>query len=165
MKTYAGIGSRGTPERVLQYMTKIAFRLNELGWTLNSGGAPGADLAFALGAKRPNIFLPWPGFNGQNGIVATSSEAMELAAQYHPAWNKLSTGARKLMARNCHQILGADLHTPVDFVLCWTPDGAETSTSIKTGGTGQAIRIAIDQGIPVFNLRNSDALTRLKLIL
>jgi hypothetical protein len=64
-----------------------------------------------------------------------------------------------------HQILGDDLKTPVDFVLCWTPDGAETSTSYSTGGTGQAIRLAIANSIPVFNSHNADALQRLSEIL
>ncbi len=58
------------------------------------------------------------------------------------------------MARNCYQVLGEDLSTPVDFVVCWTPDGAESETSRKTGGTGQAIRIAADLGIRVYNLKN-----------
>ena len=165
MKTYAGIGSRRTPERVLAHMAKIAARLSELGWSLNSGGADGADLAFAYGAGEKTVFLPWPGFNGQMGTVAADPAAMAIAEQFHPAWERLSAGARKLMARNVHQILGVDLQTPVKFVICWTPDGAETRTTIQTGGTGQAIRVAIAHGIPVFNLANADALERLKSIL
>ena len=54
--------------------------------------------------------------------------------------------ARKFHARNCYQVLGKDLQSPSNFVLCWTPGGA------VTGGTGQALRIAIDRGIPVFNM-------------
>ena len=40
-------------------------------------------------------------------------------------------------------------------MLCWTPDGAETETGYNTGGTGQAIRLAIQQGIPVINMFNT----------
>jgi len=59
--------------------------------------------------------------------------------------------------------MGVDLKTPVSFVLCWTPDGAETTTDPDhTGGTGQAIRIANANAIPVFNLFHKDALERLK---
>jgi hypothetical protein len=50
------------------------------------------------------------------------------------------------MARNCQQVLGQNLNLPVDFVVCWTKDGG------KTGGTGQALRIADDLNIPIYNL-------------
>jgi hypothetical protein len=162
-KTYAGIGSRKTPDNVLNHIPRIATRLEVLGYSLNSGGAEGADKAFAEGCTNKVVYIPWASFG--DGVVACSSEALELASKYHPTWDRLSQGARRLMARNMHQILGDDLKTPVDFVLCWTPDGAETSTSRVTGGTGQAIRLAIDKNIPVFNLFNTDSLARLSTLL
>lgn len=54
-------------------------------------------------------------------------------------------GARKLQARNSHQVLGLDLETPSEFIVCWTKNGK------SSGGTGQAIRIALDYGIPIFD--------------
>ena len=53
-------------------------------------------------------------------------------------------------SRNCHQILGYDLQSPVDAVVCWTPDGN------VVGGTATAIRIALKYNIPVFNLGCAD---------
>ena len=35
---YAGIGSREVPDDILSVMTRIASRLEELGYTLRSGG-------------------------------------------------------------------------------------------------------------------------------
>ena len=46
---YAGIGSRNTPENIQAIMTKLATKLESLGWVLRSGGADGADSAFELG--------------------------------------------------------------------------------------------------------------------
>jgi hypothetical protein len=67
------------------------------------------------------------------------------------------------MARNSHQILGVGLNDPVAFVICWTPDGAEHERECgpKTGGTGQAIRLASRRGIPVVNLARAGALERI----
>jgi len=161
MNTYAGIGSRRTPDDVQRLMNKSALRLESLGFTLLSGGAGGADYAFSYGIQAKVIFLPWVKFEGLTGTVVSDPLAFTVASQLHPRWHSLSQGAQKLMARNTHQILGADLKSPVDFVLCWTPDGAETSTSIRTGGTGQAIRLANLHNIPVFNMHNPDALERL----
>jgi hypothetical protein len=150
MKIYAGIGSRETPQEILVLMSEAAKALCIQGYTLRSGGAPGADAAFESGVydhKKKEIYLPWRSFNCNTSTRhRVTDEALLLAGKYHPAWDKLPHGARKLMGRNCYQVLGDDLNSPSDFVLCWTKNGKDV------GGTAQAIRIAKDKGIPVFNL-------------
>jgi hypothetical protein len=149
MKYYAGIGSRETPRSIQQQMTAIARRLDFMGYCLRSGGADGADTAFEAGAKIKQIFLPWDGFNGRtvdNISYFVPPFNLDLVNQFHPAASRLSTAALKLMSRNSYQVLGPDLNDPVEFVLCWTDGG------LKKGGTAQAIRIADDHGIPIFNL-------------
>lgn len=151
MKFYAGIGSRQTPLDVLLCMTLYAQRLACNGYTLRSGGAFGADTAFEAGAgSNKEIYLPWNGVRRRfpdGGItVPDMGPALKLAAAHHPAWHYCSRPARLLLARNGFQILGADLKTPVDFVLCWT------SGAMGLGGTGQALRIARSHNIPIFDL-------------
>lgn len=172
---YSGIGSRRTPQEIIRLMEKIGHRLAELGFTLRSGGAPGADQAFERGhskftSKNKEIYIPWSGFEGyaENSAivlnsVSSASRAFEIAEKYHPSWDSLSRGAKKLMARNTYQVLGPNLTSKSLFVVCWTQDGAESTKecSAKTGGTGQAIRIADDYHIPIFNLQKPDALERL----
>ena len=60
MCIYAGIGSRRTPPGVLINMRQLAASLSDLGWRLTTGGANGADTAFAAGAgpQRTTIYLP-----------------------------------------------------------------------------------------------------------
>lgn len=48
---YAEISSRKTSEEVLRLMERIAMRLAEQGFTLRSGGTPGADQAFERGGS------------------------------------------------------------------------------------------------------------------
>ena len=143
--TYCGIGSRETPVAVMKVMTEIAQLLEKSGYRLYSGAAEGADSAFAWNTANKIEFIPWNGFNGcKSGVIATSDKAMKLAESLHPAWDRLSQGAKKLMARNCHQILGEDLNSPVDFVLCWTPDGAETSTTSVTFTEGVPVGCVVE---------------------
>ena len=52
MLYYAGIGSRETPDHVLETMASAAQYLGKEGFTLRSGGAKGADTAFDQGATR-----------------------------------------------------------------------------------------------------------------
>lgn len=145
---YAGIGSRETPASVCTAMTHIAHRLRESGYTLRSGGARGADTAFEKGAGDASvIYLPWPKFNDHRSPHHyISVEAKQLAGRFHPMYPRLEPHAQALIARNGYQILGLDLKSPVDFVVCWTPKGK------GGGGTGQAIRIAQGYNIPVYDL-------------
>ena len=145
---YTGIGSRDTPTDVLRMMTKIAQGLAKTDDAiLRSGGAKGADSAFEDGADKKEIYLPWKGFNDNDSpLFDIPTAAYEMAKHYHPAWNRCSPAARKFHARNCYQILGKDLDLPTDLVICWTPGGK------ISGGTGQALRIALDYNININNL-------------
>lgn len=171
---YAGIGSRETPPATLEVMRTLAADLASRGFVLRSGAAQGADTAFEEGAgERVQLFIPWPGFNHhrpnqhfdrrqqalapadravQLGTFAGAGpRALALAEQYHPAWERCSRAARQLHARNGYQVLGPYLDDPVEFVVCWTRGGT------GAGGTGQALRIAADRGIPVLDLGDTRA--------
>ena len=164
---YTGIGSRQTPPAVLDKMRKIAARLAARGYILRSGAAEGADSAFEAGSgEQKEIYLPWKGFGGsasQLFDLQTRQDAKGIAASLHPAWEHLKEPVRRLHTRNVFQVLGADLQTPSRFVICWTPDGAqsEQERSSKTGGTGTAIALAAQRGVPVINLARPDAMDRL----
>jgi hypothetical protein len=156
-KYYAGIGSRKTPGFILKQMTEIAEVLRDRGYTLRSGGADGADLAFETGALTDKeIWLPWPGFNGSNAKNYPTALFHDIASKYHPKWESLRNNARCLHARNVGQILGNDGTNISKFVLCWTPDGCINGnhTTKETGGTGQAIRIATAYHVPVINMKS-----------
>lgn len=151
---YAGIGSRQSPIAILRKMQLLAADLrDDHGFTLRSGRAPGADQAFEAGAGNDaEIFKPWRAF--EKGFLTSfkpvvydepKDEALTMAAEYHPKWEALSWGGKRLMGRNMHQVMGWDLDDPVDFVVCYTENGA------MKGGTAQALRVAEDLAIPIFN--------------
>jgi hypothetical protein len=152
-KLYAGIGSRESPPIVLAVLESLAVRLAHGGFVLRSGGAPGADAAFEAGCDRAGgpkeIYLPWKAFNGNRSErYVIAKEAFALAEEFHPLGRGLRAkpAVHKLMARNCQQILGQNLDSPVAFVVCWTSEGR------LLGGTAQALRIARKRGIQVANL-------------
>lgn len=153
MKYYAGVGSRETPFNILRQMINIAEHLYKAGYTLRSGHAEGADLAFEIGSLRSEIWLPWKSFNEsakdprQNYVIIDKNdkEAFD-SIKFHPAANRLVGPVRNLMARNYRQIIGKNGAPNSQFVVCWTKDGKDT------GGTGQALRIAAHYDIPIYNL-------------
>jgi hypothetical protein len=161
MKVYAGIGSRETPVHIQEIMSRFASYAEGLGFLLRSGGANGADLAFERGVSDPankHIYLPWHGFNGCVGReyiyewpdAQTETLAIQMASQVHPNWSACSQGARKLHTRNVAQILGSNLDQPCNVVVCWTPNAS------GKGGTGQALRLAKELNIPIFDLGVED---------
>jgi hypothetical protein len=86
-KPYTLIGSRVTPQDILDLMTKVVTKLCSLGYTGRSGGADGADSCLEAGckiyieciptkldsnlnvicswSKCMEVYLPWRGFNGR----------------------------------------------------------------------------------------------------
>lgn len=158
-KYYTLVGSRETPDESFQHLKELAGELSGRGWTGRSGGADGADTALEEGCSRfyMEIYLPWEGFNNRSsnnvGYVNTSKlsnfiQAMSIAEQTHPAWDKCSRGARALHSRNVYQVLGLDLNTPSTFLLCWA---IPTKTGVK-GGTNTAVQLAKKHGAEVINI-------------
>lgn len=160
--TYAGVGSRQTPLKIKMIMQNLAKYLSNLGYTLNSGGAQGADIAFESGAgTKKQIFKK----------EDADDFTRDIAKEIHDNPDALTDGpVLDLLARNTFQIFGKNLDTPVDFVLAWTPLTLEGKVVTKaedkvyyykghpnnTGGTGQAIALASLKGIPVINLADKN---------
>lgn len=149
----AGIGSRETPQNILTEMTKIGEWIKENRFTCRSGHASGADWAFEQGAQERCIcYLPSQNFNNSftsksYKIVPKTDERFdEITNRFHPNPFAIRGYVRQLMNRNICQVLGLNLDKHTDFIVCWTRDGKDT------GGTGQAIRIAIHYKIPILNM-------------
>jgi hypothetical protein len=153
---YTGIGSRRTPADIQQQMRIIAQQLAESGWMLRSGHADGADLAFEMGCimgdGTKEVHLPWKGFNKapqshpDYPVVRPTPELHDFSASFHPNWDACSQATKLLHMRNGLQMLGTQGNQPTDMVVCWTPWGQ------RSGGTGQALRIAEHFEIPIFDL-------------
>ena len=154
MKYFAGVGSRETPENILQDMKSISSILEEMGYCLKSGGAKGADTWFARGINTAQIWLPWESFNNWERnenhdykvIEENDQFANEMVNKFHPVGKTLRGKTRLLMMRNTYQVLGFGGEPNSQFVICWTSDGE------ASGGTVQAIRIANHYNIPVYNM-------------
>ena len=171
-KIYTGVGSRDVPEDIYKLLQALGRKLATQGYALRSGGAVGCDTAFYEGCKEvggmSTIFVPWSGFNslfGEN-IISLSDMPSNLiyraeweARQVHPAFDKLTQGAKKLHTRNVFQVLGVGLGKPSDFLVCYAPT---QGNSVK-GGTRTAVELAKVYGVPVYNVFDSKDRLRVEL--
>lgn len=159
MLSYAGIGSRNISDAELKLISLISQKLSRY-FVLYSGNAEGSDITFQSNCNNNCvIMLPWLSFNKtQYDInnskayfdVGNTPEGNASVDEFHPYPENLSQGARRMMARNYHQVSGYDIYPQVSFVVCCAdplPGG-----DVK-GGTGQAVRIALYKQIPVVNIR------------
>lgn len=157
-KLYCGVGSRNAPQNILEFMTKIASILEQCGYLLRSGKAKGSDKAFEKGVRNPNnkeIFThkdatPWSFIMVKRYVPNDRPDTFDSWQDY----------VRGLLARNMMQVLGESGKEPVTFLVCWTPFGDYESSEV--GGTGYALRCALDHGIPTYNLNYPDQLESFK---
>lgn len=143
-------------------MTEIALYMNELGVTLRSGGAKGADDAFEKGAgENKEIYLHRRESNGRISNGSSIIDASKLpgwkdcildALRVHPSPSNLNGYALELHARNVNQVLGRDRSTPSTFLICYSVQIGDN----LYGGTATAIRIAQEHKVPVINLFNNE---------
>jgi hypothetical protein len=159
---YAGIGSQETPKTIQAFMAVIARYLAAKGMHLRSGGAAGADDAFASGTDVATIWRPAGVYRPtvQKNLSHTyryvdyeDMEAWRSVERFHPTPNALKAHAYALMARNYRQIVGEAGYADSRFVVCWTRNGSLDGSERDSGGTGQALRIAVDRAVPVYNLK------------
>lgn len=163
-KYYAGIGSRNTPEKIRPIIQEIVTFLDEEGYIMRSGGSPGADEMFESAhpdKTRREIYVPWYCFQSSTSpLCRVEPEAIAFSLQFHPNPGVLNIPARQIMGRNAYQVLGHDLKTKSDFLICYTDNGADSYSTLAVinncGGTGQAMRIAKAYDIKIFNLNSGE---------
>lgn len=173
MDAYTGVGSRKMIGHYSYKARDVARTLSDNCYTLITGDCPeGGDAVFwEYGDSYSRArFGPVGRYSYQDDVKVIEKDnpaynvAYRIAEYTHPAWRWLPDWMKELHTRNVFQVLGSRAAEPTEFMVCWTPDGAErgSETSKKTGGTGTAIRIADAFGVPVFNLQREDAIQRLE---
>lgn len=164
-QAYAGIGSQFVHDQHFDTLIGLGRKLGSQGWLLRSGAAKGCDSAFEQGAimvrGKMEIYRPEiKGYERSKGYIDASKlpsfeNAMKMASGFHSKWEFLSPYVRKLMARNCMQVLGANLDDPVKMVISWARAPVLNDKGLVIdcdGGTGMAVRLAASLDIPVYSL-------------
>jgi len=178
MKRYTAVGSREAPRSILRLMSDLSYQLAKDGWTACGGEAEGSDEAFINGVKRywdeagyqPHLLETYIPREGSRGVYSSDGPhvycfdnlphqilAERIAEYIHPAWDKCNEWARKLHRRNPYQVLGKDLASPTQALICWAkPDG---KGSIR-GGTRTSWELAKANNVPCINLYYEEAQQR-----
>lgn len=123
------------------------------------------------GVLGREVYLPWKKFNGRrrhfdpfvedptgnsedegyyvpDAHWPTYRKAEEIAQSVIPWWDKLKPSYKRLHTRNVYQVLGFNLDTPSDLLIC---NADLDKHGEPTGGTRTAIKIAEKYKVPVIN--------------
>ena len=165
MITVAIIGTRKPDVGQREYAELLAHRLSlNYEVTIATGGAVGIDEAAMRGAliSRLVVYLPWASYNNYllpryatcvvAGDAETHPDWFASVENYHPNPRALSRGMRALHARNFGIVSNSRL------VLAFPSDDGG-------GGTGQGIRIAHGEGIPVMQFNRGEQLPAFETLL
>lgn len=165
-KACACLANPGAPEETKSVFEKLAHYLVSRGFTVRTSGGKDGEEAFQKGAgEKVEVHIPWKGFDNQTSqFCKTKDEAKEVVRQFSPSFESLSKGVQTIIASKAHVVLGKELTSPIQFLVVWSLDGAETrkECTSKTGFVSTPIKIAESLKIPVFNLKRQDALERIK---
>ena len=163
MAKIACIGSRSLNQEQMQICDKLGQFIVRSGHELHTGGAVGADQSFAMGGNlvdptKVHIHLPWKTYEQESicpgNIIHVVDDLpmgekldfIRQARAAHPAWERLSQGAQKLMIRNVMIIVPPPDFVPVDLTISWA------SNRQGGGGTGMGIRCSINNKVQVVDL-------------
>lgn len=176
LKGYAAIvGSRTTPEIVLEYMIRLGRTLTDMGYAVSSGDAYDADRAGwygAIQAERFNevgcrIFLnkeyrngkhisTFPGFIDARKFDDVRPMAEAIALKARGTFAGLNKWGIELHTRNVYQILGRSLKERVDYCILWAEPTGKDRVS---GGTNTAYQIAKTVEVPtIINLYSKEGI-------
>jgi hypothetical protein len=165
----ACVGSRRLNDDELAECYELGKYLAGEGYVVTTGGAEGADLAFAHGCLSEFghviYYLPWEWSNwGHISTLCTRGSYdmvwynpdwhqrwTEIGRKCHPNWHNLSDKGKKYHARNAGIMIGEDEeHEIVERIYAYpSPD--------RRGGTEQSFRMAKYLGIHIVNMREQDA--------
>lgn len=159
IRTYTGVGSREITDTEQYLIEEAAVWLRAIGYAAISGNAEGADIAFQEASDGCcYLMLPWVDFNAEEYdpsfsrgtyVVGDETEGQRMVDQCHPNPDRLSRGARALLARNYYQVAGYRDCPKSDFILCCADPDAQG----VRGGTGHTVRIGHRLHVPYFNIR------------
>ena len=159
----------GLPKEIAEKLVELAKALATKGFIFRYNGDNDPVFKDILNSDNliVDTYLPWKKFNisaPNVKMVRPIELAYKHASFYHKGFPKLPNTVRTILARDVHVLLGEDCKRAVSFMLAYTSDGCESKDKINfktTGNVSFPIAIAEEVNIPIFNIKNEDAISRL----
>ena len=166
-RPYAGIGNPKAPPNIVAQCKELGHYLSEREFTLRTGGGKTeVEEAFEDTTENKELFLPWKKFNDKESKICHYDQSVaDIAKRLQPGYEGLEFWRQSFFNRTVGLMLGKNGKSPVRLLICWSQDGVEHAKdrTSSTGFIGIAISAAGLLRIPVFNLKNENTVSRIKL--
>lgn len=168
-KYWTIVGSRNTPEHVLELMIRMGRTLTDNGISVSSGDAYDSDRAGWYGARQSKRYAEVGArvylangtgrnfyrlrdnrfFYDASGFTDTWNTAMQMAMQARGSFGGLNEWGKALHTRNVYQIHGEDLKSLSDAIIYYAEPIGKRENEKVSGGTNTALRLAVMADIPI----------------
>jgi hypothetical protein len=171
--TYVGIGSRNAPRNIVNTMYQLSVRFAELNYTLRTLNNSEVDKAFQDGSIAGNgdfsVHVPWIDSSQEKNPLhfPPTSDAFAHCDRMDPCFERYHPQTQAIKARLANLLFGLDTEIKADFIVCWSPDGAEDIHQLtkSTGEIHGVLELKPTFTMPVFNFAKPDAMKRLTLLI
>jgi len=160
------------PENYMEKILGIAKILFSKGYILRTTNDSNDEVLKnirELEVKKLELFLPWKPKNAKELTGVTMFKPNKLgygvAKNSHKIFDKLHPAFRANLSAKVHTLLGPDVNAPVKFVIGYNETGSEGFVKNmdfkKEGDLTFYFKVCGDSNIPIFNIKNDDAIKRL----
>lgn len=169
-KDYVVAGFGKVPYKLLEDIGALFKFLNSKDYILRSYGDTRDKLLSEAEVNSKNIkyYLPFKKYNPSVDAEITYpiKLAYDYSSNYAYKYENLPMAVKSFLAQSVHMLTGKECNKKANFVIIYTDCGKETDFKIDYNVTGPTIsnllKYATLLNIPVFNLKNEDALERIK---
>lgn len=169
-KDYVVASFGKVPYKLLEDIGAMFKALNEKGYVLRSYGDTRDKLLSEaeINSKTIKFYLPFKKYNPSvTAEVTTPTKlAYDYSSQYAYKYENLPMPVKSFLAASVHILTGKECNRKASFIILYTDCGKETDFKIDYKVTGPTIsnllKYATLLNIPIFNLKNEDALERIK---
>ena len=151
-KFYTGIGVAQVSGKMKDSISSIAKYFSDKGYTLRTDLDKGMNEAFRSSSESKELYAI-EGETVENAITAIPTDyILSDMKENCLSLTAINKESKKKIVRGYYELLGKDLKTPSEFLVCYDP---------CTGVVNHIHRLANRLGIKVYNLYEKDVLKEL----
>lgn len=162
----AFLGNEKLNDTIVGRIIKVLKMFEAKKFAIRTGAERGVPRVIIDNAMAPELHLPFKKFDGIENPASYYTDALceEIARKMKQDIDTAPDVVKAIYAKNPRVIFGKNLKQPVSVLIIWTEDGCENPSDVtnQSGIGGHALKLAAAAGIPVINLQNADAESRVE---
>ena len=162
----AFLGNDKPNDAIVSKIIRVVKMFEAKKFIIRTGAERGVPKIVIDNAMSPELHIPFKDFDDIQKPASYYSDVLceEIARKMKQDLDTAPKIVKALYAKNPRVIFGKNLKSPCNLLIIWTEDGCENPADVtnQSGIGGHACKLAAAAGIPVINLQNADAESRVE---